>query len=161
MRRSDPLELIIYAILAVSIFVIYIGLSGCSTVTQNHRDLSSQIIFFRDSATGLGQNRICSQKDIIGRCQEWSVKTYDLKDPEVRDTLIKLGFACQIGGKRFKIDPDNPGFARYKEKSCLFCSRKSEIVERIPITSSRYIVDAGTYCYTESEHSGGIIDLDL
>lgn len=160
MRRSDPFECILWLIIATAIFVIYLGLAGCATTTQNHRDLSTQLIFFRDSNTGLGTNRICAEKDIIGRCKSWSTKSYDLNDAEVRKILIRLGFSCKIGGKRFKIDPDNPGFARYKEKSCLFCS-KTEIVERIPITESRYIVDAGTYCYTEAEHPGGLIDLDL
>lgn len=129
---------------------------GCQTPTVGHAPMFKERIAPRPGYEGMLTNRIC-KKELFGSCQEWSVKTYDIKDPKVRKAANDFGMACQIGGKRFRICMDKTGFCR-REQICLKWSkswfgmgkekcRQWETKETyIDISQYLYLIEAGTEC---------------
>jgi hypothetical protein len=158
MRRSDADREIVlgFWVIIAAIMIFFIG-QGCVSQGSPRSEVSHQIMKPRDGYKGL-TNQICLQYKFAGGCEKYDVVEYDLNDAKVRSDLISFGFVCKIAGRRFKIDPDQAGFARYEAKrACwLFCKKKVEIVERVPVSNYKYLIDAGTVCYSERVYTDGL-----
>lgn len=134
-------------------FMVLFFFTGCAHYQRP--ELIGQILKPRTGYKGI-TNSACDEYDFWGKCKSQSIVDYDLHDKEVRKKLIDFGFRCLIAGNRYKIDPDQPGFARYETVSeCWFCEDKVLIVKRIPIEKYQYLIDAGTVCYSEKEYPNG------
>jgi len=125
-------------------------------VHKNHLPLAKQRLIPRPGYVGL-TNQVCLEWD-SEKCLKTSVKHYDVRDAEVRKTLISFGFACRIGGKRFRICDDQPGFCR-QESGCLewkkklitrktYCAKegivKSDYLDAVE--KQQYLIDGATEC---------------
>ena len=92
--------------------------SNRDEVHEHHRPLESQRLTVRPGYEGKLTNRVCVS--FYGdECEKESVREYDLKDAPTRKRLIDLKFACDVGGSRYRICPDQPGLCRReKHKVC-------------------------------------------
>lgn len=126
---------------------------GCETVEKDHAQLSRQRLAMRPDFQGYLTNRICEKKDFWGNCEKYSIKQYDLGDPEIRKMINDFKIACKIGGKRFRVSLDRPGFERRSKGECLDrklfsreCKDWETIIDFISITEHDYLVEAQTQC---------------
>lgn len=44
--------------------------------------------------------------------------TYDLADAQIRHTLALSRFICSVGGRRYRVCPDQPGLCRRNDSTC-------------------------------------------
>lgn len=168
----------------LALLCFLLGLISCSSVVEwshekfkpkgpydqvhtFHQPLQNQRLIPRPGYEGHLTNRVC--KDFYGKkCDkdkdgnlEVSIRQYDLKDVTFRKKLIEFDFACSIGGKRYRICPDRPGFCRrelhrkcVKWKKKLFSSKKKckkweeKIVKkyRDATTDYEFLLDGATEC---------------
>ena len=79
------------------------------------------------------------------------IKEYLLTDATFRKTANDLGFICNIGNKRYKICPDQPGFCRtwYKNR---FIIKDKKMVDYIPADNYQFLLDAGTRCFQKDKY---------
>jgi hypothetical protein len=133
--------------------------SEMSEVHESHRPLEAQRLIPRKGYEGKLTNRICL-KWYGDKCEAESIKEYSLKDKSVRELLIKLQFACHIGGKRYRVCPDREGFCRREKKTVckkwgkkVFSRKKvcrkweDEKKESfIPVSNYNFLLDASTEC---------------
>lgn len=89
--------------------------SDMDEVHEYHRPLQDQHLIPRPGYEGHLTNRVCL-KWYGDKCEQESIKKYDLKDKKVRDTLIRLNFACWAAEKRYRVCSDKPGFCRKEKK---------------------------------------------
>lgn len=130
-------------------------LSGCSTAPERimRHELLEQILTPRKGAKGL-TNRACDEWEEGKGCKTWGVRDYDLNDPAIRKQLNDLGFLCQVGGRRFKVCLDKPGFCRisWDEKRdcflgiCGSARRVNRKVEYVPVEPYQALLDAKVRC---------------
>ena len=161
--------LILFSLLLITMFF-----ASCSTVKEvfepksdmdevheAHRPLDAQRLIPRQGYEGKLTNRVCT-KWYGGECESDSTREYSLKDPAIRKRLIKLGFACRISGKRWRVCPNDAGFCRREGgiKECKKWGRtlirrkkvcrdwgKSKTVELFTsIEEYGYLLDARTEC---------------
>jgi hypothetical protein len=130
-------------------------LFGCSTfypLNPHHprHPLSEQILKPRVGFKGL-TNRACEVFDKArGECLEYKIEERLLEDAEFRNTANMLGFICLIGGRRFKICEDKPGFCRHTYKRNCFlgiCGKRDKLEEYIPVERYQFLLDANTRCF--------------
>ena len=96
--------------------LVLIILSSC-TITSFHKETVGQHLTVRKDYKGFLVNEICSEEK-NGKCRKTSVVIYDMADQKVRETLNKLKFLCKVGGERYHICQDKPGFCR-DERVCI------------------------------------------
>lgn len=125
-------------------------------VHKNHLPLAKQRLIVRPGRIGL-TNQVCTKWD-SEKCLSKSVMVYDLRDPEIRKTLISFGFACRVGSKRYRICDDKPGLCRneggcVKKKKHLitrkeYCAEEGIVkTDYLPIEEKlEYLMDGGTEC---------------
>jgi len=84
-------------------------------------------------------------------CTNFDTITYDLKDDNVRNKLVDIGFICDIAGKRYRICREKPGYCRW-EIACkhhywywMFACKEHEETY-IPASNHQFLVDAKTEC---------------
>ena len=133
-----------------------------------HQPLQGQRLIPRPGYEGHLTNRVC--KDFYGKkCDkdkdgnlEVSIRQYDIRDEALRKKLIEFGFACSVGGKRYRICPDRPGFCRrelhkkcVKWKKGLFSRKKKKckkwdekIVKKYidAVKDYEFLLDGATEC---------------
>ena len=134
---------------------------GCSTtrdVELRHATVD-QILYVRPGYPGKLTNRACLKYD-GDQCVKPEVKEYDLADPQVRKDLNALGFVCNLGGKRYKICLDKPGYCRrdFNRKCFLgICGKRYLVSEKYVLAVKRheFLLDAQTKCFSEDSYSWG------
>jgi hypothetical protein len=156
--------------LLVTIFVT----GGCSSapIIYPEHPLADQIIKPREGHEGKLTHRSCLAKsktplspgqkpETDGRyCADQQIREYPLEDPTFRETVNKLDFICNIGGSRYKICKDKPGFCRFTRapKSCvlIFC-KPGAIIEDdyLPVAKYRFLLDAKTRCAKKGNYDLG------
>jgi len=133
---------------------------GCSHFDAKiyHRSaLKNQILKPRKGYTGL-TNRVCLKYDFKD-CVQDEIKDYDLHSERLRKDLNEFGFICNLGGRRFKVCLDKPGFCRFegecikwhksfwgKKKGCKEWSRREVYV---PVSDYQYLLDADLTCMAQ------------
>lgn len=144
--------------LAMSLILLI--LSGCSSAQKDIRNpLYEQILTPRAGHANFLTNMACvewKQPD-GGECLKYEVAEYDLNDNNLRKALNDFTFACNIGGRLFKICQDKPGFCRHTYAACGFLhmfSCKTE--EYVPVEKYQYLLDAGTKCWSATQYGYGL-----
>lgn len=93
-------------------------------VHNDHQNLEKQRLIPRPGFGGHLTNRVCT-KFYGNTCEQISVRKYSLEDERIRKRLIQFGFACKVGGKRYRICKDKPGLCRrIKTDKCIKWKRK-------------------------------------
>lgn len=132
-------------------------LSGvsCSTTPTPQHELNDQILKVRKGFEGSLTNRACLEYD-GKKCKKDNITVYSLEDQKFRDTVNRLDFICNIGGKRFKVCIDKPGFCR-KSSVCawwdlakLFCEPAWEY---IPVSDFQFLIDSRARCFNKNKYS--------
>lgn len=147
----------------LSLFVAFsMALTGCSSIkegwsgTREHKPLLEQIVRMRTGHKGL-THKTCVELDWWGKCSNSTLLEYDLNDAKVRARFIELGFVCELGGRRYKIDPDAPQFVRYRRKRpCWLCHEETTKVEPVPFKETQKLLDAALVCYSERTYPAGL-----
>ena len=139
-----------YMLRRILSLVLLVG-SGCSEAQiYQQNPLSDQILKPRPGHEGKLTNRACLKFD-DDKCVDEKIAEYDLKDAEFRDRVNKMNFICNLGGRRFKICKDKPGFCRfYRQKKCFLgiCVDDKKLTEEyIPVEPYSFILDAKTRCF--------------
>lgn len=132
-------------------------LNNCVTEpTYLQHPLESEIISPRPGHDGKLTNRarVCvAEQD--GKCIKWgfTVKEYDLSDPNFRTLVNRMGFICSVGCHRYKICIDKPGFCRVSYTSNwiggLFGQRDRH-EDYLPISPYQAVLDANVRCFNQS-----------
>lgn len=111
--------------------------------------LVEQILRPRTGFEGSLTNRTCKKYD-GSKCLGEEIQVYPLNDQAFRESVNKFNFICSIGGRRFKICRDKPGFCRFTYKqSCflgVFCKPGEKLEEYTPVEQYRFLLDADTRC---------------
>lgn len=132
-------------------------LSSCSFNSQIYtpNPLASEILTPRPGHDGKLTNRTCSAYS-GETCVTEKIVDYDLSDPTFRSTANTLNFICKIGGKRYKVCKDQPGFCRMTyHQNCtlgIFCGPNRETVEFLPIMPYQTILNLGVKCFSQSKY---------
>lgn len=151
MRPNTDIRAFLWGFLICAFFVFLFNfcMTGCAgrEIFPAH-PLNEQLIKPRPGHEGKLTNRSCSkyEKDL---CVEEHIQEYALSDKDFRETANQLDFICNIGGRRFKICLDKPGFCRvsYKENCFLFfCSRGERLEEYLPVEKYKFLLDSGARC---------------
>ena len=140
--------------LALLSFVI----SGCAgPKIYTAHPLVDQILKPRTGVEGNLTNRTCSKYD-GDRCAQENIQAYNLSDPVFRKTVNDLKFLCNIGGRRFKVCLDKPGFCRFSSDTykCGFlhlfkCSGELE-EEYLPAEPYQFLLDAKVRCFNKETY---------
>lgn len=139
-----------------------VGTVGCSSVkqgwsgTREHKPLLEQIVRMRSGHKGI-THQTCVELDWWGKCSKSTLLEYDLNDAQVRARFIALGFVCELGGRRYKIDPDAAQFVRYQRKRpCWLCKEETTKVEPVPFKETQKLLDAALVCYSERVYPSGL-----
>lgn len=140
---------------ALNYIVILVGLSGCHRAVFTQNPLVYQILKPRPEYPGMLTNRACLKYD-GEKCIEEDVDIYDMNDEAFREKANTLDFICNIGGRRFKICKDKPGFCRRTfKKKCWwkFCrKRKLRNEEYIPVEPYQFLLDANVKCFNKDRY---------
>lgn len=128
------------------IFLSSLSLS-CSSAPKVYprHELVEQILKPRPGYKGL-TNRVCSSVNDKKECV-YTVTDYDLFDVNFRKNANTFNFTCNIGGKRYKVCQDKPGFCHFTYKG-LWPFRK-KIEDYLPITNYDFLLSAKTVCANE------------
>jgi len=115
-----------------------------------------QILKPRAGHKGL-TNRACLAWNDENECLKYEIQEYLLEDAEFRETVNSFDFICSIGGRRFKVCKDKPGFCRITYTDCgIFCRRKRH-EEYIPAEKYDFLLAANTRCMNKEEYPlGGV-----
>lgn len=138
------------------------SLSSCATLKEGFggksasRPLLEQILRMRPGYQGL-THKTCVERNWFGECKKEEILEYRLEEKSVRETLVGLAFRCKIAGKRYKIDPVAPGFARYETRGeTWFSEGEVVIVDRISVSKTQFLIDSATVCWSEKTYPNGI-----
>lgn len=135
---------------------LILSVSCSTTKTYHHSDLANQKLSPRTGYEGHLTNRICKEKKTLGgECIKWSVKKYDINDPAIRKQLNDFRIACRIGGKRFRVALDRPGFIRTERGKCVNrqkwwgnkCKEWGFKEIYIPVSNYQYLINSAMFCY--------------
>lgn len=142
---------------ALALFLL--GAVGCATAPEIYpsHPLVDEIVKVRPGHAGTLTNRA----EILGPDGKSTVAVvteYPLHDPAFRDTVNKLDFLCNIGGKRYKICKDKPGFCRIgSTRSCaigpLFCKDVEAEIDYIPVDNYQFLLDAKARCASKQNYN--------
>lgn len=137
---------------------------ACATVPTIYPEhpLSDQILKPREGFDNKLTNRACLPKtdpnapDSSPDCPLEKITAYPMFDPEFRKTVNRLNFICNVGGKRYKICLDKPGFCRFSQKQdCflgIFCKDGELLEEYLPVEKYRFLADANTRCANKEKY---------
>lgn len=128
----------------MKLLVLFLSvISGCSSLkTLNRPPLIDQLISIRPNYVGYLTNTNCLEYD-GSTCIKYEIIKYDLRNETVRKKLNDFGFICEIGGQRFKVCFDKPGF----------CQFDGEVWKYLPADTDAghsYLLDARTVCRKDS-----------
>ena len=148
------MQLLIKCLMAVAM----VGAGACTstpTIYPEHA-LSDQILKVRLGHDGKLTNRTVAGYDATGKPIE-KIMDYSLKDNDFRETANRMNFICNIGGKRFKICTDKPGFCRFSHaQKCLFGNsfcRDGELLEEyLPVEKYGFLLDANARCAKKEKY---------
>lgn len=140
---------------------VAVGLGlACSTANPPPypaHPLVDQILKVRPGHEGVLTNRSCAANDpATGYCTQAKIQEYPLADPAFRETANRLNFLCNIGGKRYKICKDKPGFCRigYLPKCFLvFCQQEEVELDYLPVGNYQFLLDAAARCANKEEYN--------
>ena len=129
--------------------------ASCDEKVYSEHPLVEKILRPRHGFRGL-TNRICHKYD--GEiCQTEQIREYLLEDEEFRSNINKLEFICNIGGRRFKVCLDQPGFCRIQTKCKKFFGMKvnckTKVTEYIPASNYDFLLSADTKCFNKRLYS--------
>lgn len=143
------------------VLVSFVVLSSCRLFEkkQDHSPLESQRLVVRQEFVGRLTNHVCKVYDgLTNECKEWSMRTYSLEDAEFRRQMNDFVITCEIGGRRFKVCLDKPGYCRH-ERVCLDRGRRWYWPFNVVCKDSKinetyidakleheYLLNAGTEC---------------
>lgn len=146
----------------VKISLTLLIVSGCAgqKVYLAH-PLVDQIITPRPGHEGKLTNRTCGKYE-KGICTDERITDYEISDASFRETVNKLSFICNIGGRRFKVCLDKPGFCRFSTETyrCGFlklskCTKRLE--EYLPAEPYKFLLDSKLRCFNKETYPfGGI-----
>lgn len=133
--------------------------SSCATAPTLYpaHPLVDQIIKVREGHDGNLTNRACLAYS-GETCTQDKITLYPLASAEFRETANKLDFLCNIGGRRFKICQDKPGFCRISRgpKKCtlgIFCKEGDPVeIEYLPVEQYRFLLDANARCASKDKY---------
>lgn len=97
-------------------------------------------------------NRACEKWDDKNNCIEYVIVDYNLSKKELRETLIKLDFICNVGGKRFRIDRNRPGLIRNQYKKELFGKYKLIKSDYIDQSNQEFLTASKTRCFKDGKY---------
>lgn len=85
-------------------FAVLIFLVGCSSFAEREKPPALELRTLKISKQVPGfeyQFRECVKSGIFGGCRKWETKTeyFDLRNPEVRDKLLHMGFVAIVEEK--------------------------------------------------------------
>lgn len=141
-----------------------VGLVACATgpALYPEHPLVDQIIKVRQGHDGMLTNRTCTEKpdpalkDSSPDCPLEHIKDYPLADVDFRQTANRLNFICNVGGKRYKICLDKPGFCRFSYKQdCflgIFCHPAERLEEYLPVEKYGFLLDANARCAKKEKY---------
>ena len=160
--NKNEMEDISFFGMILLLVVIFFSTQGCASVktgwsgTKEHKPLLQQIVKMRTGYKGL-THKTCVEFDWFGQCEKKTVMEYDMNDAAVRARFVELNFVCDLGGRRYKIDPAAPQFVRYdRVKRCWFCEKKTEKTEPMPYSDTQKLLDGDLTCWSEREYPAGI-----
>lgn len=112
--------------------------------------LVGQILTPRPGYEGALTNRRC----VVYRGEECitpEIAVYPLASEEVRRTLNELQFICNIGGRRYKVCRDKPGFCRisYRDR---FLRGDERVEEFLPVERYQFLLDARARCFNRDSY---------
>lgn len=126
-------------------------LSDCASFEMfPEHQLSEKILWSHPDYPGKLTQRVCEATD--GKdCTKWKTLVYDLENSDFRMTVNKFDFVCSVGGKRYNVCWDKPGFCRIGAiKKChlaIFCKETPVEIDYIPaVEQVQFLVDANTRC---------------
>ncbi len=122
------------------VFAALVAFFGCAEQQYPRGDLAHQILHVRTGA-GLSSRISCVE------CTEPATVRYDLADQGIRTQLEELGFVCKLGGRRFEVCPDRPGFCRYHYDG--FWPFRDRVTEYVAITEELRLIQAHTVCFSK------------
>lgn len=143
---------------------VILGIVACATVPTIYPEhpLVDEILKVRKGHEGLLTNRTCALKtdpnaaDSSPGCQVEHIKDYALSDPEFRQTVNRLNFICNVGGKRYKICLDKPGFCRFSYTQDCFlgfiCKPAERLEEYLPVEKYGFLLDANVRCAKKEKY---------
>lgn len=133
-------------------------LSACAgNPVAPHAPLFKQIVRMRVGHAGL-THQVCAEKNWLGACQKFDLIEYDLSSAAIRKGFVDFQFICMVAGSRYKIDPDQPRFVRFKTVQDWFLAPKRLVVDKeIPSSNSQLLINAGTFCYSEKAYPDGVL----
>lgn len=135
---------------AILLSLLLFGACASEPVLIYRHELADQILKPREGYKGLTNRACTSYKD--GKCSSYVVEDRLLEDAQFRETVNKLGFICNVGGRRFKVCQDKPGLCRIWFTDCgLFC-RKKRHEEYVPASNYRFLLDAKTRCFAKDKY---------
>lgn len=153
MRQNNRLGVTLLIILTA-------GAAACAVapVVYPPHPLIDEILKVREGHDGNLTNRTCASYDQkTGLCANEKVVDYPLTDADFRATANKFDFICNLGGKRYKICKDKPGFCRigYTQSCFLFiCQDGPEIeTDYVPATNSAFLLQANARCANKKEYN--------
>jgi len=137
------------------IFFLFI-LAACATESPLPRaPLIDQVLSVRPNGEPVLSNRVYVECGKDDWCSD--LATYDLRDAEIRDKLFKFQFVCRVGGRRFGICADRPGFCRTTYSGALFWKKKE--VEYLGIEQNyKMLSDSMTTCFSELRREWDEVD---
>jgi hypothetical protein len=84
---------------------------SCAAPVYQPNVLADQVIYPHPDSPGL-VNRSCALYLHSGECGRWLVQIQDTSDPKVRESLQRLTFVCNVGGKMYDPCLDRNGLCR-------------------------------------------------
>lgn len=116
--------------------------------------LGDQILVARHHHEGKLTNRVCT-KYKGETCIEDSVIEYDLSSSVFREEARKLNFVCKVGGRQYKICPDQPGFCRTTYQKNWFqkiVGGGKKNVEYLSGSPTQTLIDLHIRCFSETQY---------
>lgn len=143
----------------VLLTTILLTASSCQTVDdllteeRGHAAMAYQHLQPRKGFEGYLTNRVCLKRHKTKGCLKESIQKHNINDKQTRVNLNAFGIACQINGKRFRVDIERPGFVRIDPK-CVKrerwwgndCKKWDMNEEFIPIEKYDYLIKSAIYC---------------
>lgn len=155
MSFFDNRTVVWFAFAFVCLWLAFL-LTGCAGQVYPHAPLYEQIVRFRVGHKG-PTHQVCLEKGWKGDCQKFDLIEYDLNSAAIRKGFVDLSFICKIAGSRYKIDLDQPRFVRFKRERKWFLAPEETVIEKeIPYSSTQFLINAATFCYSEKAYPDGV-----
>jgi hypothetical protein len=127
---------------------------ACATFgLYNRQPLFEQRLVPRPEFEGFLTNQLCVKYE--GRkCVQIDVRTYDMRDVDIRKELIHLLFICNIAGRRFRIDLARPGFIEQRQEGWVFQKKLKELEFISVVTQYKRLLNSNTVCAAQDSQFG-------